>query len=65
MARVSGVSGVVLVGDPVLYTRYGFCSNPHLTYAGVPHQYVLGLSCKEIHLCGEIQAHCAFEEAMQ
>lgn len=55
-----GAEGVVLVGDPAFYGRFGFKNISGLTYAGVPDQYVLGLSFTDKEPKGEITAHDAF-----
>lgn len=58
--RKQGAAGIVLVGDPDFYTRFGFKNYPGLTYAGVPGQYVLALQLTDPAPCGEIVAHPAF-----
>ena len=58
--RKAGASGVVLVGDPGYYARFGFRSEPDLIYGGVPSEYVLGLSFTEIPPKGAVVAHQAF-----
>ena len=61
--RGKGALGIVLVGDPAFYTRFGFKAMPGLVYTGVPDQYVLGLAFGEILPEGEIVAHSAFSES--
>jgi putative acetyltransferase len=39
-----GAAGVVLVGDPAYYTRFGFANAPGLTLEGVPPEVILALS---------------------
>lgn len=58
--KENGAEGIVLVGDPDYYHRFGFTSFPDLSYAGVPEQYVLGLSFTADTPAGEIVAHDAF-----
>jgi len=58
--RESGSLGLVLVGDPAFYGRFGFRSMEGLTYTGVPGQYVLALPFTEALSEGEIIAHEAF-----
>lgn len=58
--RGQGADGVVLVGDPGFYGRFGFASITGLTYAGVPHQFVLGLAFDHVQPQGAIRAHEAF-----
>lgn len=52
--------GVVLVGDPGFYTRFGFANVPGLIYPGVPEQYVLAACFGGKAPQGEIVAHEAF-----
>ena len=59
--RTRLASGCVLVGDPGFYSRFGFSTFPDLSYAGVPHEYVLGLPFTEVEPCGSIVANKAFE----
>lgn len=56
----NGAEGVVLVGDPEYYKRFGFKSFSGLSYSGVPEQFVLGLSFSDKDPEGEISAHDAF-----
>ncbi|KAF0234630.1 MAG: hypothetical protein FD177_657 [Desulfovibrionaceae bacterium] len=58
--RDIGATGVVLVGDPGFYTRFGFVSVPGLIYTGVPDQYVLAACFGSKAPQGEIIAHEAF-----
>ncbi|MBN2406040.1 MAG: N-acetyltransferase [Coriobacteriia bacterium] len=60
--RTRHASGCVLVGDPGYYSRFGFSTFPDLSYEGVPHEYVLGLSFSAaISPCGLIVANKAFD----
>jgi putative acetyltransferase len=59
--RTRNASGCVLVGDPGYYSRFGFSTFADLSYAGVPHEYVLGLPFAEAEPCGSIVANGAFE----
>lgn len=45
LARLAatGARGVVLVGDPGYYSRFGFAHPPGLTHGTVPDQYVMAL----------------------
>ena len=61
--RAQGALGVVLVGDPAFYERFGFTSRPRLTYPGVPDQYVLALAFTDKTPEGDIIAHDAFAVA--
>jgi len=44
LMRDRGAHGVVLVGDPAFYRRFGFCARPELEMPGVPREYVLAVS---------------------
>ncbi|EHJ48965.1 GCN5-related N-acetyltransferase [Solidesulfovibrio carbinoliphilus subsp. oakridgensis] len=59
-ARGSGAAGIVLVGDPGFYGRFGFGNVPGLVYRGVPDQYVLAVCFGDQAPAGEIVAHAAF-----
>ncbi len=59
--RRQGALGVVLVGEPTYYQRFGFRSHPGLTYTTVPEQYVLGLAFTPRPPRGSITAHAAFD----
>lgn len=37
--RLAGAKGVVLLGDPEYYTRFGFKHQPQLAYPGPPAEY--------------------------
>ena len=58
--REMGAQGVVLVGDPGFYARFGFAGAAGLAYAGVPDQYVLAACFSARAPRGEIRAHEAF-----
>lgn len=55
-----GALGVVLVGDPGFYARFGFANVPGLIYSGVPDQYVLAACFGGKAPQGEIVSHEAF-----
>ncbi|THB63322.1 MAG: N-acetyltransferase [Desulfovibrio sp.] len=61
--REKGAKGVVLVGDPGYYSRFGFNSFPGLKHHGVPDKYVLALPFAEEPPQGAIIAHEAFGPA--
>jgi putative acetyltransferase len=63
--RAMGAAGVVLVGDPSFYTRFGFANVPGLGYPGVPDQYVLAACLGGRAPKGDIAAHEAFSMAAQ
>ncbi|EGB13819.1 GCN5-related N-acetyltransferase [Pseudodesulfovibrio mercurii] len=58
--RDRGARGVVLVGEPGYYARFGFSARPGLTMDGVPGRYVLGLSLDDGEVRGRITADPAF-----
>lgn len=58
--RARGAAGVVLVGDPAFYARFGFAARPGLTYPGVPGEYVLGVSFTDAPPRGAVTADPAF-----
>ena len=55
-----GASGIVLVGDPNYYCRFGFKSVPELTLDGVPAKYFMGLSISGAIPPGAVTFHDAF-----
>lgn len=56
----AGALGIVLVGDPGFYGRFGFRSVPGLTWPGVPDQYVLAVCFTNQTPQGAIAGHEAF-----
>lgn len=58
--RAMGAAGIVLVGYPAFYRRFGFTSHPGLTVMNVPSPNVLGLSFGDVFPQGEIMHHEAF-----
>jgi putative acetyltransferase len=63
MARLARTSaaGVVLVGDPAWYGRFGFRSFPGLTAAGIPSAYVLAVPFRGAVPEGAVRFHGAFD----
>jgi len=55
-----GATGCVLVGDPGYYTRFGFRSEPLLTYPGVPAEYFLALPFGDVVPEAVVTFHAAF-----
>lgn len=55
-----GAAGVVLVGDPAYYGRFGFAARPGLACEGVPDPYVQGLAFEEPQVWRSIAFHPAF-----
>lgn len=58
-----GARGCVLIGDPAFYSRFGFASDPELTYRGLPTRNVQRLVIMPPAPKGEITYHAAFEAA--
>lgn len=57
----AGARGVVLVGNPGFYARFGFRTYEKLEYPDVPNQYVLALTLRGNDPVGAIAAHPAFQ----
>ncbi len=55
-----GAKGVVLVGDPQFYGRFGFDAAPGLSWPGVPEPFVLAVSFGQARPQGPIEGHEAF-----
>jgi putative acetyltransferase len=55
-----GAAGCVLVGDPAYYTRFGFRSDPALTFEGVPPENFMVLHLTTHHPTGRVDHHPAF-----
>jgi len=45
--KAQGAEGVVLLGEPEYYGRFGFKANPAISYPGVPAEYFLVLPLHE------------------
>ncbi len=58
--KEQGALGVVLVGDPGFYGRFGFAAAPGLAWPGVPDPYVLAVCFTARRPQGAIAAHAAF-----
>ena len=58
--REEGAHGIVLVGDPAYYGRFGFSASPGLVMHGVPPEYVLALSFGRPVPVGALGHHAAF-----
>jgi len=59
--RHLGATGVVLVGDPGYYGRFGFLSDPALRCGDVPSEYVQHLAFTDALPRGEIVFHPGFD----
>ncbi|PTC06507.1 GNAT family N-acetyltransferase [Vibrio mediterranei] len=57
-----GYQGIVLLGDPSYYGRFGFESHPNLTFADVPAEYFLVKGFENTIPKGEVTYHKAFFE---
>ena len=58
--RAGGAKGVVLVGDPGFYGRFGFAARAGLAVKGVAAEYVLALPFGDEEPSGTIVFHKAF-----
>ncbi len=58
-----GATGVVLVGEPAYYGRFGFAARPGLSCEGVPAPYVQALAFEEPPAWRPIAFHPAFFSA--
>ncbi|UGA44485.1 N-acetyltransferase [Bradyrhizobium quebecense] len=63
LARLAAInaSGCVLLGDPAYYSRFGFVSDPALTYAGEPSPYFQRLLLRGDPPNGDVSYHRAFD----
>ncbi|HWA44882.1 MAG TPA: N-acetyltransferase [Hypericibacter adhaerens] len=59
--RQRSAAGVILVGDPGYYARFGFVSDPALRYRDVPSAYIQRLAFTKDVPSGEIAFHAAFD----
>lgn len=55
-----GAKGVVLVGDPNYYQRFGFRNIPELTFEGVPQEYFMALPLGKYSAHGAVEFHEGF-----
>lgn len=58
--KAQGVEGVVLLGEPKYYGRFGFEPQSNLILPGVPSEYFLVLSLAHKIPTGEVAYHSAF-----
>lgn len=58
--REGGVAGVVLLGEPAYYSRFGFATEAGLTLPGVPSDYFMALSFGGEVPQGSVAYHPAF-----
>lgn len=57
--RRQGAKGVILVGDPAYYARFGFAADLGLVLQGIPAEYVLALPFDRPPQ-GHVRFHAAF-----
>ncbi len=58
--RASGAAGVVVLGDPAFYHRFGFASDGGLRFGDVPPSHLQWLAFTAATPRGEIRYHPAF-----
>lgn len=58
--RELGAQGCVVLGEPALYGRFGFASDPGLVLPGVPQPYFQSLAFGPARPRGEVSYHEAF-----
>lgn len=65
LARLAALDadGCALLGDPAYYGRFGFVSDPALTYGGEPSRYFQRLMLKGDPPKGDVSYHPAFDIA--
>ncbi len=61
--REMGAQGCVVLGDPAYYARFGFVSDPALTYPGVPAEYFQRLVMTGPAPAGTVAYHQGFSAA--
>nr|QQZ51030.1 N-acetyltransferase [Phenylobacterium glaciei] len=59
--RHLGAAGCVLLGNPDYYRRFGFLSDPTLTYHGQPNRYFQRLVLEGPPATGDASFHPAFD----
>ncbi|MFC3078252.1 GNAT family N-acetyltransferase [Phenylobacterium terrae] len=60
--RTDGAAGCVLLGDPAYYRRFGFRSDPALTYRGAASTYFQRLVLRGPPARGDVSFHPAFQQ---
>lgn len=58
--REQGAAGVMLVGDPGYYRRFGFRNQPQLVYPDIPPEYFMVLPFTDALPSGTVAFHEAF-----
>lgn len=59
--RSQGAAGCVLLGDPTYYHRFGFVSDPALTYNGAGSRYFQSLLLGGPSAIGDVSFHPSFD----
>lgn len=59
--HAAGARGVVLLGDPGYYGRFGFAADPALRYPGAPSEYLLRQVLRGATPAGQVVFDPAFE----
>ena len=60
LMKEQNADGVVLLGEPVYYSRFGFKNHPELIFPGVPAEYFMALPLKETIPAGDVTYHPDF-----
>jgi putative acetyltransferase len=58
--REQGAAGIMLVGEPGYYRRFGFCNQPQLVYPDIPPEYFMALPFTDALPHGTVRFHEAF-----
>lgn len=61
LLQAKGARGCVVLGDPQLYTRFGFEQDPRLRYEGVPPEYFMAQAFEFPMPEGPVAYHEAFD----
>ena len=64
MLKEMGADGVVLVGHPEYYKRFGFKNFPELIYEGIPQHYFFALPFGKTAAKGTVHFHPGFSATM-
>lgn len=59
-ARQLGVQGIVVLGEPAYYGKFGFQARNSLRYPGIPAQYFMALPLGSVQAEGQVSYHPAF-----
>ena len=60
LMKEQNAEGIVLLGDPGYYSRFGFRNHPELIFPGVPAEYFMALPLKDMIPAGEVAYHPDF-----